>query len=62
MKAADLTRAHLNREVVIRMGRDRVAGIVLAIMHRREHTEVTVLKECGFDSCCLSGDDEVEIR
>lgn len=59
--AGALTRDHLGGEVVIRMGKDRIAGIVNTLVHRGESVEVVVGMERGWQACVIDPTDVVEV-
>lgn len=59
--AGALTRDHLGGEVVIRMGRDRIAGIVKQVAHFPASVTVHIDSEHGFSVCCLDVDSPVEV-
>lgn len=59
--AANLTREHLGTEVVVRMGKDRIPGIVQRITHFPTSVTVQVGGEHGWHICCLDLDSPVEV-
>ena len=61
LRAADLTRAHLGSEAVVRMGKDRIAGIVKQVAHFPASVTVHIGSEHGFSVCCLDVDSPVEV-
>lgn len=59
--AAQLTREHMGSEVVVRMGKDRIAGIVKQVAHFPASVTVHIGSEHGFSVCCLDADHAVEV-
>lgn len=66
MNAADLTAAHIGQHAVIRIGtaktKDRVAGAITHVNHNADGTSVTVAIGHGWQTCCLSHDDPIELK
>ena len=66
VKAGDLTARHRGQHVVIRMGRDRVAGPLAGVAHLESGTQVTVQTGVkggkGWQSCCLDHDTDIELK
>ncbi|WP_269304852.1 hypothetical protein [Aeromicrobium sp. HA] len=66
MNAADLTAAHVGRQAVIRMGRDRVAGWIATVQHDRSGTSVVIQPNPDthhvWHDCRLSHDDQIELK
>ena len=66
MNARDLTAAHVGRQAVIRIGtaktKDRVAGPITHVNHNADGTSITVAVGHGWQTCCLSHDDQIEMK
>ena len=61
MKAELLAREHLGSEVVVRMGRDRISGILQSVAHHPDSITVRVGGQGGHSVCCLDVGSEVTV-
>ena len=61
LHAAQLTREHMGSEVIVRMGKDRVAGVLQQVGHFPDSVTVRIGSEHGHSTCCLDLDSTVEV-
>ena len=65
MNAGSLTATHIGQHAVIRIGtaktKDRVAGEIIRVRHD-EGTTVTLQHANGWQDCCLSHTDPIELK
>lgn len=66
MNAGNLTAAHIGQHAVIRIGtaktKDRAAGRIVRLRHNADGTTITLQHALGWQDCCLSHDDQIELK
>lgn len=66
MNAGSLNASHVGQHAVIRIGtaktKDRVAGRITHAIHNADGTTVTLHVGNGWQTCCLSHGDPIELK
>ena len=65
LPAGLLTARHIGQAAVIRMKPDRIAGEITRVTHNADGTTITVRTNppaIGWQTCCLSHGDQIELK